>query len=189
MKNKIVAKSILPLLLGIVSLNAIQNKEVNGEEYIRKRLRLYSEITPLQKNWISLHDEFLKIDSIYKEVDWGEMNEKAKNLLDQDINFYKHWVEDYERIFKEFGANERKKLEPFLAKSFIYTDVVNRAIIKLVYIINHLYKMSLDPSSWTAKEYLEEYNKYSDLYHEYLNEGKKMNEEMDKLKNIKIKIK
>jgi lipopolysaccharide export system protein LptC len=56
-------------------------------------------------------------------------------------------------------------------------------------IVNRLYKVSQDPEEWTARAYLAELEKYKALVEEYHQEGKKMNDEQDKLKNISIESK
>ena len=48
----------------------------------------------------------------------------------------------------------------------------------LAFITNHLYKMTIEPGSWSAKEYLEEIDQYKSLCDEYHKEGDKMNEEL-----------
>jgi len=59
----------------------------------------------------------------------------------------------------------------------------------LAFITNHLYKMTIEPGSWSAKEYLEEVDEYKALCEEYKQEGTKMNEELKKMREVTLKIK
>lgn len=51
------------------------------------------------------------------------------------------------------------------------------------------YKMTIEPDSWSAKEYLKELDQYKSLCDEYHEEGDKMNEELEKMRNVTLKIK
>jgi len=54
----------------------------------------------------------------------------------------------------------------------------------LAFITNHLYKMTIEPGSWSAKEYLMELDQYKSLCDEYHKEGDRMNKELDKIRNV-----
>jgi hypothetical protein len=78
------------------------------------------------------------------------------SLLKEVTDIVVHYGEDRGKIYKEADKERIKIFEPFLRQSFIYVDVLNRTIIKLAFITNHLYKMTMEPGSWSAKEYLKE---------------------------------
>ena len=162
---------------------------MSGEEYLMKKLRLFSEITPLQEEWIALEEEVFGITSPTQDVNWKKINKKGKLLLEKANKFLAHYVEDRQKIDNEINEENKEKLEPFLRQYFIYTDTLHRTIIKLALIISRLYKMTVDPGSWSAKEYLEEVDEYKALCEEYKQEGTKMNEELKKMREVSLKIK
>ena len=164
-------------------------KKLSGEEYLKKKLRLFSEITPLQEEWIALEEEVFSITSVTQDVDWKKLNKKGKLLLENATNFLIHYGEDRQKIFNEINEENKGKLEPFLRQSFIYTDTLHRTLMKLAIIINRLYEMVINPGSWSAKEYLEEVDEYKALCEEYKQEGTKMNEELKKMREVTLKIK
>lgn len=166
-----------------------QEKTISAEEYLRQNFRFVSEISPLQQKWISLEDDvFVNITSVDQKVDWGKMNERAIKLVEEEIEFTRHHAEDLQQIAKQLNEKEAEKLKPFIDQSFVYGDVLSRAINRLTHIVNQLYKKSLDPESYSAKAYLEDTEKYQALREEYDAEGKKMNEEFERLKDIQINI-
>ncbi len=154
---------------------------MSDEEYLMKKLRLFSEITPLQEKWIALDAEVLGITSPTQDVNWKKINKKGKLLLEKANKFLAHYGEDRLKINYEINEENKEKLELFLKQSFIYADTLHRTIIKLALIINRLYKMTIDPGSWNAKKYLEEVDEYKALCKEYKQEGTKMNEELKKM--------
>ena len=165
-------------------------KKLSGEEYLMKKFRLFSAITPLQEEWIALEEEVFGITSVTQDVDWKKINKKGKLLLEKATKiFLIHYGEDRQKIFNEINEENKEKLEPFLRQSFIYTDTLHRAIMKLALIINRLYKTVVEPGSWSAKEYLKELDEYKALSEEYKKEGTKMNEELKKMREVTLIIK
>lgn len=163
-------------------------KKLSGEEYLMKKLRLFSEITPLQEEWMALEEGVLGIIPPIQDVNWKKINKKGKLLLEKANKFLAHYGEDRLKINNEINEENKEKLELFLKQSFIYADTLHRTIIKLALIINRLYKMTVDPGSWSAKEYLKELDQYKSLCDEYHKEGNKMNEELEKMRNVTLKI-
>lgn len=166
-----------------------EEKVLRGEEYLMKNLRLMVEISLFQKKWISLEEEVFGITSVTEDVDWKKLNENGEFLLKEVTNIVVHYDEDREKIHNETDEENLKKLESFLRQSFIYVDVLQRTVMKLSLITNHLYKMTIEPGSWSAKEYLKELDQYKSLCDEYHKEGDKMNEELEKMRNVTLKIK
>jgi len=166
-----------------------EEKILSGEEYLMENLRLMVELTPLQKKWIELEEEVFGITSVTDDVDWEKLNKKGKLLLEESYNLFVHYGEDRQKIYNETDEENLKNLELFLRQSFIYVDMLHRTIMKLVIITNHLYKMTIDPGSWSAKEYFKELDQYKSLCDEYHKEGDKMNEELEKMQNVTLKIK
>lgn len=164
-------------------------KVFNSEEYFWEKLRLFRELESLQEKWIELEEEAFGITSTTEEVDWKKLNEKGEFLLKEVTNIVVHYDEDREKIHNETDEENLKKLESFLRQSFIYVDVLQRTVMKLSLITNHLYKMTIEPGSWSAKEYLKELDQYKSLCDEYHEEGDKMNEELEKMRNVTLKIK
>jgi len=147
------------------------------------------EISLFQKKWISLEEEMFGITSVTDDVDWKKLNEKGEFLLKEMTNIGVHYSEDMEKINNDIDEENLKKLEPFLKQSFIYVDVLQRTVMKLSLITNRLYKMTIEPGSWSAKEYLKELDQYKSLCGEYHKEGDKMNEELEKIRYVRLKIK
>lgn len=166
-----------------------EEEALKGEEYLMESLRLMVEIPPLQKKWIELEEEVFGITSVTEKVDWTKLNKKGKFLLEEVNNLVVHYSEDMEKINNDIDEENLKKLEPFLKQSFIYVDMLHRTIMKLVIITNHLYKMTIDPGSWSIKEYFKELDQYKSLCDEYHKEGDKMNEELEKMQNVTLKLK
>lgn len=166
-----------------------EEKTMTGEEYLMKNLRFMDEISQFQEKWIALEEEVFGITSATEKVDWKKLNKKTENLLKEVTNILEHYSDDRKKIYDETNEENLKKIESFLRQSFIYIDVLHRTIIKFHFITNHLYKMTVEPGSWSAKEYLEEVDKYKSLCDEYHNEGNKMNEELEKMRNVTLKIK
>lgn len=174
------------LMVFCLSLQSTGTENIKGSWFLLDNLRLFDEIKPLQDKWISIDDELADIDPTDLKFDWEKMNKKGEKLAKETMKLYAHFGEDLKKIDKKLNEKEKEKLKSFLEQSLVYADVVFRAIMKRAYIINRLYKMTNDPESWTAKEYLEEMDKYQKLLDEYEKEGKKLNEEFDKTKKITI---
>lgn len=170
--------------------NSINEEEaLTGEEYLMKKLRFMVEISPFQKKWIALEEEVFGIASVTEKVDWKKLNKKGEILLKEVTNIVVHYGEDRKKLYDETDEENLRKLESFLSQSFIYIDVLHRTIMKLAFITNHLYKMTSEPDSWSAKEYLEEIDQYKSLCEEYHKQGDKMNEELEKMRYVMLKIK
>lgn len=146
-----------------------------------ENLRLMVELTPLQKKWIELEEEVFGITSVKEKVDWKKLNNKGKLLLEEANNLVVNYGEDWKKIHNETDEENLKKIESFLRQSFIYVDVLHRTVMKLAFITNQLYKMTIEPGSWSAKEYFKELDQYKSLCDEYRKEGDKMNEELEKM--------
>ncbi|HEB36957.1 hypothetical protein LCGC14_1408010 [marine sediment metagenome] len=166
-----------------------EEKVLSGEEYLMKNLRLMDEITALQEKWIALEEEVFEITSVTEDVDWKKLNEKGKFLLKGVTDIVVHYGEDRKKIYNVFDEENLEKIESFLRQSFIYVDVLQRTIIKLAIITNRLYRMTVEPGSWSARKYLKELDQYKSLCDEYHKEGYKMNEELEKMRNATLKIK
>ena len=166
-----------------------EEKVLSGEEYLMKNFRLMVEISPFQEKWIALEEEVFEITSVTEEVDWKKLNEKGKFLLKGVTDIVVHYSEDRGKIYNVLDEENLKKIESFLRQSFIYVDVLQRTIMKLAIITNRLYKMTIEPGSWSAKEYLKELDQYKSLCDEYQKEGDKMNEELEKMRNVTLRIK
>lgn len=165
-----------------------EEKVLRCEEYLMKNLRLMDEITTFQEKWIALEEEVFEITSVTEEVDWKKLNEKGKILLKGMTDIVVHYSEDRGKIYNVLDEENLKKIESFLRQSFIYVDVLQRTIMKLAIITNRLYRMTVEPGSWSAREYLKELDQYKSLCDEYHKEGSKMNEELEKMRNATLKI-
>jgi hypothetical protein len=170
-------------------LNTAEILGMSGYDYLQKNLRLFKETSGIQKEWVSLNDEFVAIDSISKKVDWKIMNSKAEKLLQDFQVYYSHFGEDIERISKELTEEDFNKLEPFMNQAAIYVDTFDKTVIKLCKIINNLYNLTFDPESWTMKEHKKEMDAYTELSDEYSIEGEKLNNEVEKTRLITINAK
>jgi len=170
-------------------LSAAEAPAISGYDYLQKNLRLFRETPAIQKEWISLNDEFVAIDSISKKVDWELMNSKAEKLLMDFQRYYSHFGEDIEKAGKELTEEDLKKLEPCMTQAAIYVDTFDKTVIKLCKVINKLYNLTLDPESWTMKENKKEIDAYATLSDEYSIEGKKLNNEVEKTRRITISAK
>jgi hypothetical protein len=166
-----------------------EEKVLRCEEYLMKHLRLMDEITTFQEKWIALEEEVFEITSVTEEVDCKKLNEKGKFLLQGVTDIIVHYSEDRKKIHDVLDEENLKKIESFLRQSFIYVDVLQRTIMKLSFITNRLYRMTVEPGSWSAKEYLKELDQYKSLCDEYHKEGNKMNEELENMQNATLKIK
>lgn len=166
-----------------------EEKALRCEEYLMKNLRLMDEITTFQEKWIVLEEEVFEITSVTEDVDWKKLNEKGKFLLKGMTDIVVHYGKDREKIYNVLDEENIKKIESFLRQSFIYVDVLQRTIMKLAIITNRLFRMTVEPGSWSAREYLKELDQYKSLCDEYHEEGSKMNEELEKMRNATLKIK
>jgi hypothetical protein len=166
-----------------------EEKVMKGEEYLLKNLRMMVEISPLQKKWIALEEEVFGITSVTEEVDWKKLNEKGEFLLKEATKILVNYSEDRKKIYNATDEENLTKIESFLRQSFIYVDKLYKTIMKLAIITNRLYKMTIEPGSWSAKEYFEELDQYKSLCDEYHKEGVKMNEELKKMREVTLKIK
>jgi len=184
---KLVIFQALPIII-ISILMPSQTSQMNANNFLQQHLRMLSEITPLQKVWISLEDDIFSITSVDQKVNWGEMKERALILLKESMDFVRHFAEDASRIKEQLDEEGRIKMEPFLTQSFIYTDVISRTIDKLALMVKRLYEKTQDPSSYTAGSYLADVNNHKALCDEYHAEGEKMNEEFKKLKDILVNV-
>jgi len=184
---------VKPILASIVILIICSTtagiQPMNGYDYLQKRMRLFKEISGIQDKWTSLNDEYVGIDSISKKVDWKAMNSKAEVLLKEFQLFYSHFGEDFENINKELKQEEFVKLKAFIEQAAIYIDVFDKAVIKLCKMISRLYGLTLDLESWTFKEHKKEMDAYNELSDEYEREGQKLNNELEKTRQITIDIK
>lgn len=169
-------------------MEAKDPKALRCEEYLMKNLRLMDEITTFQEKWIALEEEVFEITSVTEEVDWKKLNEKGKFSLKGVTDIVVHYSEDREKIHNVLDEENLKKIGSFLRQSFIYVDVLQRTIMKLAFITNWLYRMTVEPGSWSAREYLKELDQYKSLCDEYHKEGYKMNEELEKMRNVTLKI-
>ena len=97
-----------------------------------------------------------------------------------------HLGEDLHKIEKELKKNEYIKIEPFLKQLTVYSDVASRVMRKLAVIFNRLFIVVENNDEWSAREFMEEYESSGILMDEYELEGKKMNEELKKVKSLQI---
>ena len=162
--------------------------DVNGSEFLLQNLRLFNDINPIQDDWIEIDTTLAEMDPTDLNFNWEKMNTRANKWLGKTIKMYTHFAEDLKEVGNKIDENQVQKLKPFLDTAFIYADITLQVIKKRATIINRLYKMSLDPESWTAEEYLEEMNTYQELSKKYEELGLKMNDEFKKTETIIINL-
>lgn len=157
--------------------------------YLQSNLRLFSELTPFQDQWISLENDVFGIESVDQKVDWKRLNDRGISLVEHQILLVKHFAEDTQKIKADLSPEILKVIQPFIDQLFIYIDIIDHSTLKLAEITNHLYKMTIDPYSWTAEKYLKELEKYELLRDEYKRQGIKLNTEFNKLKTLNLNVK
>ncbi|MFC1679034.1 hypothetical protein ACFL2T_02360 [Elusimicrobiota bacterium] len=130
-------------------------------------MRFFQEISPLQEHWISLETRLAGIESVREKFDWRSFERDAARVLQEHNTLLQHFAEDAKKLDARNDAA--------LKQAFIYVDSLSRCINKLVSIIGRLAKMSRDPNSWTAREYLSDLEAYDKLKEEYKTEGALLN--------------
>lgn len=189
MNDGLCSRFFVFIIIFLLFFGLSYSEEISAIEFVQDNFRLFSEIPSLQDLWVSIDNTLATINPDDLDFDWEEMNQKAETLLKKSNKLLIHFGEDLKSVDKILSEKELKKLESFLKQLSIYLDVVDRAIMKRVVIINRLYKMTKDPDSYTMKEYLEDIDIYNKLMEEYKKEGAKLNRELEELRFMKIVIK
>ena len=189
MSYELYSRFFVFIIIFLLFFGLSYSEEISAIEFVQDNFRLFSEIPSLQDLWVSIDNTLATINPDDLDFDWEEMNQKAETLLKKSNRLLIHFGEDLKSVDKILSEKELKKLESFLKQLSIYLDVVDRAIMKRVVIINRLYKMTKYPDSYTMKEYLEDIDIYNKLMEEYKKEGAKFNRELEELRFMKIVIK
>jgi len=166
--------------------SAITN--VKGNVFLLKTLRLFTEINPILDEWGKIDNTLAELEPNDLDFDWEKMNKQVAKLYEKAQEMFMHYAEDLKKIEIIIDESQLIKLKPFFDKALIYTDTTLLAVTKRAEIINRLYKMVLDPESWTAEEYLKEVEKYQAVVKKFEEEGTKLNEEFKKTEVIIIKL-
>lgn len=168
----------LTFVIGIVMIlfTSAAIASFSAMSFIMNNTTFFLDFRGFREQWFAVEEQIFEIEDISIPVDWSAIRDNAKKVVMEHERIMIKFIRDARASRDTLPQDQVSEAQGVIEKVLEYIDSVGLVVLKLYEISEQLHQKTVDPFSYTMKDYNQDIKQLEQLYATFHNNGNELNQ-------------